>query len=195
MESSNPLWVNLLIGLHIPPAVFLIQLVPFVYYLKLLSAASLFISLYVTSLLISTNTAANLKSSTLKSGTYLTKASLTLNDLRIIKFRNLLGGGSDKMTKTALVENNRKIMSQTIADDKEKLSSSGGGGKSGLSRSTSHHQKIQELKVNDNVREVDVIEQLMQSKGVKRAGSFRLKSSQAGEASLLTIVIKKCRRA
>ncbi len=193
MESSNPLWLNLLIGLHIPPAVFLLQLVPFVFYLKLLSAASLFISLYVTSLLIGTNTAANLKSSTLKSGTYLTKASLTLNDLRIIKFRNLFGGGSDKMTKTALAENNRKIMSQTIADDKEKLSSS--GGKSGLSRSTSHHQKIQELKVNDNVREVDVIEQLMQSKGGRRAGSFRLKSSQAGEASLLTIVIKKCRRA
>ncbi len=191
METSI-FWTYVLISFHLPPLMFLALLIPVEYYIKFITSIAFLLSLYVASLFIDANT--KFKSSAIKSGTYLTKSSLTLNDLRIIKYRYIFGNFGDKMTKTSMIANNRKIMSQTIDDNKENLKNSGGAcNRAGMmTRSVSHHQKI-EVKVNDNVREVDLIDKLIQSKCVKSRGrgSFKLID---GEASLLSIVIKKWRR-
>lgn len=190
METTN----LIIIGLHLLPLIYIVQLIPAFSILKLMTSVTMMLTLYVTSLIISTNNTDSLKVSVIKSGFFLTKASLTLNDLRTIKFKNLFGTGKSNKNPS-LADNNRKIMLQELQEVKESNEC--------MTRSSSHRFNNEnspvKIKKTDSVHDVNAIDQMISSgsssnkSASARKGSFKLNHSQDA-GSLLIIVVKKNRK-
>lgn len=189
METPSSGGLIFLAVSHLIPLYYIANLVSVAKLFQIFITACILIVVYVTTQIVKTNNTDYLASTVIKSGSFLTKSSLTLNDLRLIKFKNIFGTTN---TKNSLVENNRKIMSQEVQDDKDKKS---------ISRSNS--QRFNEVSSTakkttsdkDESQDIEAIDRLFTDcKNPNANGSFKRKHSQQTKASLLTVVIKKNRR-
>lgn len=179
--------VILLIFFHLAPIVYFI----YEHLIKILATILILILAYVIKNLLEMRLVTDeCHAAVVKSGKFLTKSSLTLNDLRLIKFKNLISGNDSS-------KNSVKSHKYRAEDDQVEKSASGHHTKPNVNKSSTNLKH--DLELMDRAASQDTSKSQSDNKNSNsHMGTKSNKSSMnlihSQEASLLTIVVKKNKR-
>lgn len=176
--------VILLVLFHLAPIVYFI----YDHLIKIFATILILILAYVIKSLLGMRLVTDeCHAAVVKSGKFLTKSSLTLNDLRLIKFKNLINGSDSN-------KNSVRSHKFRAEDDQVEKSTSGHHTKSNVNKSSTNLKH--DLELMDRATSQDTRKNQSDNKNSNsHMGTKSNKSStiliHSQEASLLTIVVKK----